>query len=96
MMSFWILHSQLAPGGLNLLVHRDQLAQRGTRQIFHQTEVQNNLLATILVDQREQFLTESFNVGFVENFFSSNSATVIPSWSSISIRRSDFAAIFSL
>src|SRR5262249_34822708 len=51
-----IAEDQLPPRTLQLLVQRDQLPQRGAREVLHVAEVQQELPTTDLVNQPEKLL----------------------------------------
>ncbi len=62
-----VAQNQLAAGALNLLVERDQLAQRGAGHVLNIAKVQQDLLATKLVDQAEKLLADDLDVLLVKN-----------------------------
>jgi hypothetical protein len=61
--------SQLSFGPLDLLIHRNEFAKRGARQIFHVGKIENDFLATILIDEAKELVTDDLNVRFVEDLF---------------------------
>jgi hypothetical protein len=58
---------KLALRGLHLLIHRDQLAESGARQILNIGEIENDLLPSIVLNQAEKLVSDDLNVAFVEN-----------------------------
>src|SRR5579862_4998632 len=53
---------QLASGGFDFLVHCDQFAEGGARQVFDVGKIEDDLLAVIVIDQAEQLISDDLNV----------------------------------
>ena len=62
-----IAQSQLTADRTHLLIHRDQFAKCGTRQIFDIAEVQHDFLPVIFVHQPEQLVADHLDVSFVQD-----------------------------
>ncbi len=60
---------KFSTGRAGLFVHRDQLSQSRAGEIFHKREVQNDFLATVLINESKQLLPQSVDIRFVEDFF---------------------------
>lgn len=61
--------TQLGFCRLDLLVHRDQLAESRAGQVLDDTEVEDDLLATVFIDEGEELVSDVLNIRFVEDFF---------------------------
>src|SRR5262245_19707996 len=53
---------------LHLLVHRDQFAERRAGEILDIREVENDLLAVVVIDEAEQLVPDDLNVALIEDF----------------------------
>src|SRR5262245_41542665 len=63
-----IAQDELAAGLIDFLVERDELAQSRTGEIFHVAKIQEDLLATQLVDQTEKLLPDDLNILLIKDF----------------------------
>ncbi len=63
-----IAEDQPPPRRLELLVQRDELAQRGTGEVLHVAEIQQQLADAIIINQAEQLLADELDVLLIENF----------------------------
>ena len=55
-------------GCLDLLVHDNQLAQRGAREVLDVAEIQQDLPTPIILNERKHLVSDDLDVRFVEDF----------------------------